>query len=297
MSAGGQLRTDSGHRLLAIALLTSLVLAGCARGVAGPSPTSSASLAPTAAVSPAPGGVLLNCGGSATTVHGWAGTVSWEYHQQRDGTSTAYSPEERQSVSLAHAADLSTQADDVEIYPGPDGSPLAANWFASRITGSASVDDQSICSTCDTADSNYVAHGTGAPLTEGPEGRAGRDPNFSNFVLSIYLDQCKYGFRAWADVAGVNTQHPGDTKVHVGQAILAYDPSPNMRLIAGPDLILAGSGSFPVAYDGYPAAAPNEDVLSLGGLSGDVASHGLGESGDSHGSVSWRLTPILEPGG
>jgi hypothetical protein len=243
------------------------------------------------------GGVVLDCGDRATTVYGWEGTVAWSYELERAGMSQIYQPEERQTVILSQSANLSIRAHDAEIYPGPEGSPSAVNWFASRITGSVSVDDQSICGTCDEGpvEDDFYAQGTGPPVTEGAGGRASRDPNFSNFVLTVLFDECTYSFNAHAFVDGVNSQHPDMPHVYAGSAWLAYDPSPQVRSIPAQDLTLSSSGSFPVAYEGYGADVENDDLLQLGGLSGDVQFHGLGLSGDSSGTVSWSLTPILTP--
>jgi hypothetical protein len=281
----------AGWRSLASTLLLGVALAACAPGAGVASPSGAAS---SAAASGA-GGAVLNCGGRATTIYGWEGTVNWSYEVDRTGMSPNYSPQQQQAVFVRQSAELTIRADDVELYPGPQGSPAGGNWFASRMTGSVSVDDQSICASCDEGpvEDDFYAQGSGPPLTEGADGRAGRDPNFSNFVLSVQFDQCTYSFLAAAFVDGVNSQHPTDRKVFAGLASLAA-LSPNVRLIAEADLTLTGSGSFPAAYEGF-GSGMSGDVLQLGGLSGDVEFHGLGTSGDSSGTVSWSLTPIVMP--
>jgi hypothetical protein len=308
MTGSGQLRIGRRRWSLAVVWATSMALGGCVPGVAGPSPSwvvgatgptgtdpteASPGLSPPATPeTPDSTSAAPDCAARAASVRGWQGTVSWSYELQRAGISSSYDPAQRQAIGLNQAASMTIEANDVELYPGPDGSPLAANWFGSRITGSANVDDESICTTCDTTDGSFQANGSGAPATEGPAGDAGRDPNFSNFVLTVLFDECKYSFISAAYVAGLNTQHPTDPRVFVGLVSLASDP-PRMRTITDPDLTLSGSGSFTAAYEGFPPPDSSGDGLTLGGLSSEVGSNGLGTSGDSSATVSWLLTPIL----
>jgi hypothetical protein len=229
-------------------------------------------------VGPGAGGVPLDCGGRATTVYGWEGTVSWSHKDERAGNSDSSGPGFHVTVTLDHSVGLSVRADDVEVF-----GPFTATWWASRMGGSVSVNDVEVTPEAPSFDD--FARGSGAPLMEGSRGR------FSSFALTV-VPECKYWFDVVAYVAGVEG---GGTTV-VNQFVHAGSLAVRDRPITDADLTLSGNEPFR-AWAGAGGCTAEEEAFALGGLAGLILHHGFGTCGDREVTVSWRFTPILTPPG